>query len=61
MLEPFDRLVIGYMKVLNLTFKIIPEPVLSIESGHVVHVLGDDMLAARCLVLNSYPISSPYI
>ena len=40
MLEPFDRLVIRYIKVLNLTFKIIPEPVLSIESGHVVHVLG---------------------
>ena len=35
----------------------MPEPVLSIDSGRVVYVLlGDDRLADKCLMLNSYPI-----
>ena len=33
------------------------EPVLSIDSGRVVYVfLGDDILADKCIMLNSYPI-----
>ena len=37
------------------TALLLSEPVLSIESGRL-RTLGDDMLAARCLMLNSYLI-----
>ena len=44
------------VKCFPVCFSFTSEPVLSIESGRLVHVLLDDMSTARCFMQNSYLI-----